>query len=119
MNREEVITTIKIVGNRFSQVMAALCGAEFGAGYNRAIADMINLFRRAPLDEDFEAERNTLLTRIKELEIKNEELDREACEQYATVEELLKHVNLPEVLGVGVKRPVGSVPRRRVTIKFK
>lgn len=119
MNREEVITTIKIVGDRFNRVMTAMHDTEFVMGYNRAIADMINLFKRAPLDKDFDAERNTLLARIKELEIKNEELDREACEQYAAVEELLKHVNLPEVLGVAVKRPVGSVPRRRVTIRFK
>lgn len=116
MNRLEVITTIRYAGARFSHIMAELCGTEFEAGYKRAIADMTNLFERAPLDEDFEAERNALLARIKELEVKNEELEQEACEQHAAVEELLKHVSLPEVLGVAIKRPASQ---RRVTIRFR
>lgn len=116
MNRAEVITTIKYAGTYFSQVMSTLHGPEYRMGYSRAIADMVALFNKAPLDEDFEAERNALLARIKELEVKNEELEQEACEQHAAVEELLKHVSLPEVLGVSVKRPAAQ---RRVTIRFR
>ena len=112
MNRAEVIIVIKNVGDRFANVMATACGDEFAAGYKRAIIDMATMFDKAPLDADFEAEREAMLKHIEMLEIKNEELEQEVCSKHAQIQELLKHVNLAEVLGVTAK------PKRARKLSF-
>lgn len=116
MNRAEVIMTIKAAGNRFTRVLASLCGAEYAAGYKSAISDMIELFAKAPLDADFEAEREALLAQIKCLKMENEILGRECAKQHVTIEELLKRVDLHEVFGLN--KPEQSEPRR-TTFRFK
>lgn len=101
MNRVEVIMTIETVGNRFANVMASLCGGEYAAGYKRAISDMARLFSGAPIDPDFETERASLHAEVKRLKMENDMLSRDYAKQHATIEELLKHVDLHEVLGIG------------------
>lgn len=100
MNRAEVIMTIKTAGSRFAGVMASLCGEEYAAGYKRAISDMTNLFAQAPIDADFEAERAALCAEIKRLKMENDMLNRDCAKQHETIEELLKHVDIHEVLGI-------------------
>lgn len=103
MNKVEVIKTIHIAGDIFLRFLKPLNTPEFGAGYERAVRDMIALFEspEAPIDPDWEAERASLYHIINNLTAENERLEREACDQYAVNQELLKRVNLAEVLGVG------------------
>lgn len=101
MNRVEVIMTIEAAGNRFAKVMAGLCSREYVSGYRRAISDMTQLISQAPISEDFETERIMMATEIKRLRMENEALSRDCGKQQATIEELLKHVDLHEVLGIG------------------
>lgn len=116
MNRTEVIMTIKKVGNHFGRVMSVLCGDEYAAGYNRAVSDMVELFTNAPMDADFETERKALISQIKDLKKKNEELEHEVCEKHATIQKLLSHVNISEVLGVETKKQEEPKVKRRVAI---
>lgn len=116
MNRTEVIMTIKKVGNHFGRVMSALCGDEYAAGYKRAVSDMVELFTNAPMDADFEAERKALVSQIEELKVKNDELEQEVCEKHATIQKLLSHVNISEVLGVETKKREEPKAQRRVAI---
>ena len=116
MNRNEVILTIKKVGAKFGRVMSELCGEEYAAGYGRAVDDMVRLFNDAPIDPDFEHERKALLSQIEELKAKNEELEREVCEKHATVQMLMNHVNIAEVLGVSANSKKREEPKRRVAI---
>lgn len=120
MNRTEVIMTIKKAGTAFGQVMCNLCGEEYAAGYNRAIKDMIRLFNEASIDPDFETERKQLLLTIENLTAENEQLEQEVCEKHATIQRLLSHVNVAEVMGVNVKkRGDQKVQRRGVSFVFK
>lgn len=121
MNRTEVIMTIKKVGAHFGGVMEVLCGEEYAAGYRRAITDMVKLFNEAPIDPDFEAERKAMLAHIKKLEQENEMLKVECGKQGATIEELLKHIDLHEVLGIGTnskKKEEPKAQRRGVAFVF-
>lgn len=119
MNRTEVIITIKKVGEHFGGVMEVLCGEEYAAGYRRAITDMVELFSKAPMDADFEAERKAMLAEIKRLKAKNAELEQNVCEKHATIQKLLSHVNIAEVLGVETKkREEPKAPRRGVAFVF-
>ena len=119
MNRTEVIMTIKKVGGEFGNVMSVLCGEEYAAGYRRAITDMVKLFNEAPIDPDFEAERKAMLAHIKALKAKNAALEQENCDQYATIQKLLTHVNIAEVLGVETKkREEPKAQRRGVAFVF-
>ena len=120
MNRNEVIMTIKKAGTTFGQVMCNLCGEEYAAGYNRAVKDMIRLFNEAPIDPNFEAEREKLLLIIDNLTAENERLEQEVCEKHATIQRLLSHVNVAEVIGVNIKkRGDQKVQRRGVSFMFK
>lgn len=103
MNREEVILTIKIAGERFGRVLACYNGAEYAAGYYRAVSDMAKLFDYAPLDADFESEREKWLRQVSVLSKERNELRAALNEREATIEKLLKHVNLSEILGVKPK----------------
>lgn len=114
MNRTEVIMTIKKVGTEFGKVMAALNGDEFAAGYRQALSDMIKLFGKASIAADFEAEREAMLSKIKKLTDENEALKAECENNHDTIEELLKHVNLHEVLGISKKKEEPKAQRRGV-----
>lgn len=107
MNRAEVIMTIETVGNRFAKVMANLCSQEYVSGYRRALSDMTKLFAQATIAETFDAERAAMLAHIKRLKMENDMLKRDNAKQHATIEELLKHVDLHEVLGID-KRTVNK-----------
>ena len=105
MNRKEVILTIRTVGRQFSRVMACLCGPEYASGYNQACNDMIRLFNYAPLEADFEAERAELHRRLSVLAEEKRGLKQALNERDATIEKLLKHVDICKVLGIkDVKR---------------
>lgn len=54
-------------------------------------------------DENGEAERQAMLAWIKRLKAKNDKLEQEVCNQYASIQKLLTHVNVAEVLGVETK----------------
>lgn len=115
MNRYEVIMTIKKAGNGLSNVMDALYGEDFAAGYRRATVDMVRMFNEAPINPDFEAEREAMLNQIGRLKAKTAELEREVCNQNATIQKLLSHVDVSEVLGV---RPKKKSNRRGVAVIF-
>lgn len=120
MNRTEVIMTIKKVGANFGGVMEVMCGKEYAAGYRRAITDMVELFSKAPMDADFEAERKAMSEQIKRLKAKNAELEKDVWEKHATIQKLLSHVNIAEVLGVETKkREEPKAPRRGVAFVFQ
>lgn len=123
MNRHEVIMTIKKAGGHFSGgMMEVLCGENYAAGYRQAVADMVELFKKAPIDPDFEAERNSMMEQIKRLKAKNAELEQEVCNQHASIQKLLTHVNIAEVLGVGInsqKKEEPKAQRRGVAFIFK
>ena len=102
MNKIEVLTAIELAGRTFGNVMAASCGDEFGAGYRKAIGDMKNLISNSTMDADFEAERKAMRAEIKELKAKNAELEREVHEKHETIQKLLPHVNIAEVVGVRI-----------------
>ena len=114
MNRTEVIMTIKKVGAEFSRIRAAMNSRDFTCGYNTAIGDMAKLFESAKIDPDFDAERETLLARIKELTDENNLLKTECGKNHETIEELMKHVDLHEVLGIAKKREEPKAQRRSV-----
>ncbi len=114
MNRTEVIMAIKMTGDRFAKVMASLCSGEYVAGYRRAISDMTELISQAPIDEDFETERIMMCTEIRRLRLENDMLKRDADKHQATINELLAHVDLHEVLGIGNNSSHGSRRQRGV-----
>lgn len=103
MNKQEVVMTIKIAGQRFGRIMACFNGAEYTAGYYQAINDMVKLFDHAPLDADFDAERENLLRHVSGLSKERNELRAALNERDATIEKLMKHIDLGEVLGVKPK----------------
>ena len=120
MNRMEVIMTINKVGHEFGRVMESLNGEEFAAGYRRCVNDMVNLFAQSTIDPSFEAERENLHLIISHLQKENERLEQEVCEKHATIQKLLSHVNIAEVLGVETKKqeePKAS--RRGVAFVFR
>jgi hypothetical protein len=119
MNKVEVIRAIEIVGRKFSNVMAELCGDEFAAGYRRAIFDMTELISKAPMEANFEAEREAMLAEIKRLVEKNAALEQEVREKHATIQKLLSHVNLAEVVGVKTKKRENPKKQRAVFFLFK
>lgn len=104
MNRHEAIVMVKAVGAEFNRVRACLNGNEFSAGYNAAIVDMVRLFEQANIAPNYEAERNALLDVISTQREKIDSQEQEICEQHATIQKLLTHVNIAEVLGVATKR---------------
>lgn len=114
MNRMEVIMTIKKVGSQFSRVMEAMNGEEFAAGYRQALSDMVKMFAKAPIDPDFDAEREALLARIKALTDENDLLKTECGKNHETIEELMKHVDLHEVLGIAKRQEEPKAQRRNV-----
>ena len=114
MNRMEVIMTIKAVGERFRRVMSTLHGEEFAAGYRQAISDMIKMFGKAKIDPDFDAERESMLAHIKALRDENNLLKTECGKNHETIEELMKHVDLHEVLGIAKKQEEPKATQRRV-----
>lgn len=114
MNRMEVIMTIKKVGAQFSRVMEAMNGEEFAAGYRQALSDMMKLFGKAPIDPDFDAEREAMLAHIKALTDENDLLKVECGKNHETIEELMKHVDLHEVLGITKKQEEPKAQRKSV-----
>lgn len=104
MNRKEVIMTIKQVGAEFSRIRAALNSRDFTCGYNTAIGDMAKLFEGAKIAPDFDAERECLLAHIDKLTKENEILKTDCFKKDETIEELMKHVDIHEVLGIGKNR---------------
>lgn len=104
MNRQEVILTIKTVGAKFGRIMACLNSHEYAAGYYQAVNDMVKLFDYAPLAEDFEEERDELQKAVSILVEEKTRLKSALNERDATIEKLLKHVDIAEVLGVRPKR---------------
>lgn len=119
MNRTEIIMTIKKVGAEFSRIRAALNSRDFICGYNTAIGDMAKMFEQAKIAPDFDAEREAMVERIKELEDENEFLKIECGKNHETIEELMKHVDLHEVLGISKKREEPKAQRRGVAFIFK
>ena len=112
MNRKEVIITIKRVGAEFSRIRAAINSRDFTCGYNSAIADMVKLFEGAKIAPDFDAEREAMLAHIKALTDENDLLKTECGKNHETIEELMKHVDLHEVLGISKKREEPKEQRR-------
>lgn len=104
MNKHEAIVMVKAVGAEFNRVRACLNGNEFAAGYNAAIVDMVRLFEQANIAPNYEAERNALLDVISTQREKIDSQEQEICDQHATIQKLLTHVNIAEVLGVATKR---------------
>ncbi len=120
MNRNEVVTIIKTVGAHFCGKMAVACGKEFTAGYERAVADMMEVFSEANISPDYEAEREAMLAHIKALQARNDELENEVCEKHATIQKLLSYVNIAEVLGVETpKRDERKEQRRGIAFIFR
>lgn len=120
MNRTEVIMTIKAAGTEFSRIMACLHNEDHVAGYIHALNDMVRLFEQANIARDFDAEREAMIAKIKELKAKNAELEQEVCEKHATIQKLLSHVNISEVLGVNIKKQEDQKAQRRgVAFIFK
>ncbi len=105
MNRREVILTIRKVGAQFGRVLACLNTPDFVSGYYQAVNDMSRLFEYAPLAEDYEAERSEMQKRVRLLVEEKKRLKAAVNERDATIEKLLKHVDVCEVLGIkGVKK---------------
>lgn len=121
MNRMEVIMTIKKVGAEFSRIRAALNSRDFTCGYNTAIGDMAKLFEGAKIAPDFDAEREAMLAHIKALTKENEMLKVECGKNHETIEELMKHVDIHEVLGIGANSRKREAPKakRRVAFVFE
>ena len=117
MNRQEVILTIKKVGAEFSRIRAALNTRDFICGYNTAIGDMAKMFEQANIAPDFDAEREAMLAHIKALEDENDLLKIECGKNHETIEELIKHIDLHEVLGIK-KREEPKAQRRGVSFFF-
>ena len=114
MNRMEVIMTIKKVGAEFSRIRAAMNSRDFTCGYNTAIGDMAKLFESAKIDPDFDAEREAMLAHIKALTDENDLLKTECGKNHETIEELMKHVDLHEVLGITKRQEEPKAQRRNV-----
>lgn len=105
MNKQEVTLVIKKVGTRFTRIMECLCDPEYTAGYKQACNDMIKLFEYAPMFADYESERKAMLDKIKQLRAENAELKQRTAKQDSTIQTLLKHVDVCDVLNVrGVGR---------------
>lgn len=113
MNKHETIMTIKAVGADFNRVRACLNGSEFSAGYNAAILDLVRLFEQANIAPNYEAERNALLDVISTQRETIEAQEQEICNQHATIQKLLTHVNIAEVLGVATKKENESKSQRK------
>jgi hypothetical protein len=116
MNRKEVILTIKKVGGEFGHVMSIINGEEFAAGYRQAISDMMKVFGKAPLDPDFESEREAMLAHIRFLKSENEQLKTENDRHTKTIEGLMKYVDIHDILGISngcEKRKHQVSPRNR------
>lgn len=113
MNRHETIMTIKAVGAEFNRVRACLNGSEFTAGYNAAIMDMIRLFEQVEIAPNYEAERKALYDVISTQRETIDAQEREICNQHATIQKLLNHVNIAEVLGVAVKKEDDTKSQRK------
>ena len=75
MNRQEVIITIKRTGGTFAHVMGAMFGADYEAGYFRAISDMVRLFEKTPLSPTFEVERATTIAHLHAVQARCEALE--------------------------------------------
>lgn len=100
MNKQEVIQVIDRAGSEFGRVMACLNGPEYVAGYYQAVHDMKRLFEYAPMNPDFEAEREELHERVQVLAEEKKGLKKDLRERDAIIEKLLKHVDVAKVMGV-------------------
>lgn len=103
MNKKEVILTIKEAGTEFSKIMEALREPEYAAGYYQAVRDMTKLIAYAPLDADFEAERerltgdnNRMREQIKELK------GRIACQE-RLIGKLLTKAKSSDIMGIKIE----------------
>ena len=103
MNKEEVILTIQEAGTEFSKIMEALREPEYAAGYYQAIRDMTKLIAYAPLDADFEAERERLTGDNKRLKEENKELRRRIACQQRLIGKLLTKAKASDLLGVKIQ----------------
>lgn len=104
MNKEEVILTIQEAGTEFSKIMEAIREPEYAAGYYQAIRDMAKLISYAPLDADFDAERERLTGDNKRLKEENKELRRRVECQQRLIGKLLTKSKDADLLGVKIDR---------------
>lgn len=104
MNKQEVILTIEEAGNEFSKIMEALREPEYACGYYQAVRDMVNLISYAPLDADFDAERERLTGDNKRLKRQNKELRKQVACQQKLIGKLLKRVKSSDLLGIKIDR---------------
>lgn len=111
MNKQEVILTVRRVGKQFGRVMASLHTPEFVAGYYQCANDMVRLFNCAPIAADFDAERAEMRKRMQALAEEVETLKQALNERDATIDKLMKHVNLAEVLGIATRQKKQDVRR--------
>ena len=103
MNKAEVILIVKKTWAEFSRVRAVLNPPEFVKGYNMAISDMVKNIYESSIAPDFEAEREAMLEHIKFLTTENEMLKVECGEQHQTIEILMNHVDLRDMVS-GIKK---------------
>lgn len=115
MNKQEVIQTIRSAGSAFSRIRAALNTKDFNEGYESAVGDMVRMFESSTMPPTWEAERERMQKYIGELEVKVEAQAREIEENQASIQKLLGHVNIAEVLGVVDKKK----GQQRITVTFR
>lgn len=104
MNKQEVILTIKEAGTEFSKIMETLREPEYACGYYQAVRDMVNLISYAPLDADFDAERQRLTGDNKRLKEQNKELRRRVACQQRLIGKLLTKAKSSDLLGIKIDR---------------
>ena len=103
MNKQEVILTIQEAGNEFARIMEAIREPEYAAGYRQALRDMTNLINFAPLDADYEAEREKLTGDNKRLKAQTKELRQQVASQQRLIGKLLKRVKASNFEGVHIQ----------------
>lgn len=104
MNKQEVILTIKEAGTEFSKIMEALREPEYAAGYYQAVSDMVKLISYAPLDADFDAERERLTGDNNRMREQIKELRRRVACQQRLIGKLLTKAKASDLLGVKIDR---------------
>lgn len=120
MNKQEAILIAKKIRGTLDGMMDVLYGEEYSEGYRQAITDMVKVFNEAPIDPDFEAERKAMFEEIKQLKAENAALKQEVDKNQATIQKMLPHVNIVEVLGAETKKQEEPKAHRRgVAFIFK
>ena len=105
MNRQEVMETITHAGTEFGRVMACIREPEYVAGYYQAVNGMVRLFRYAPMNADFDSEREQYRNQVRVLREEKNSLKRDLRQRDAIIEKLMKHVDVCAVLCIeDVKR---------------